>query len=146
LLPVYFPRERSGVTLIEMLIVVAIVSLVAGVSFPSVASGLDNVRLRSAADSITGFLNGALSRVERKEQAIEIVIVPQERALVLYSSEPGFTRRLELPEGIKIAGEEAREFLLLPGGTPPAMNIDIYNQRGAHKLIHIDPVTGVPQS
>jgi prepilin-type N-terminal cleavage/methylation domain-containing protein len=137
---------KAGVTLIEMLIVVAIVAVVAGVSFPSVASGLDNVRLRSAADSVTGFLNGAMSRVERKEQAIEIVVIPQERALMMYSSEPGFTRRLELPEGIKIAGEEARQFLLLPGGTPPAMGIDIYNQRGAHKIIRIDPVTGVPQS
>ncbi len=138
--------RENGVTLIEMLIVVAIVAVVAGVSFPLVASGLDTVRLRSAADSITGFLNGAMGRVERKEQPIEIVVLPQERALVLYSNEPGFTRRLDLPDGIKITGEEAREFLLLPGGTPPAMNIDIYNQRGTHKLIHIDPVTGVPQS
>lgn len=137
---------RSGVTLIEMLIVVAIVAVVAGVSFPSVASGLDNIRLRSAADAVTGFLNGAMSRVERKEQAVEVVILPQERALVLYSNEPGFTRRLDLPEGIRIEGEEARQFLLLPGGTPPAMNIDIFNQRGTHKLIRIDPVTGVPQS
>ena len=138
--------DRRGVTLIEMLIVVAIVAVVAGVSFPSLASGLDNIRLRSAADSVTGFLNGAMSRVERKEQPIEIVVVPQERALMLYSNEPGFTRRLDLPEGIKIAGDEPRRFLLLPGGTPPAMDIDIFNQRGAHKLIHIDPITGIPQS
>lgn len=135
-----------GVTLIEMLVVVAIVAVVAGLSFPSVASGLDTIRLRSSSDSIIGFLNGAMSRVERKEQAMEVVVSPRERTITLISSEPGFTRRLEMPDGIKIAGDEPREFMLLPGGTPPAMGIDIYNASGAHKIIRIDPVTGVPQS
>ncbi len=86
-----------------------------------------------------------MSRVERKEQPIEVVISPKDNALMMYSNEPGFTRRLDMPNGIKIAGEDARQFLLLPGGTPPAMGIDIYNARGAHKIIRIDPVTGVPQ-
>lgn len=137
---------NRGVTLIEMVIVVAIVAIVAGVSFPSIAAGLDTVKLRSSADSIIAFLNGAMSRVERKEQPIEVVISPKDNALMMYSNEPGFTRRLDMPNGIKIAGEDARQFLLLPGGTPPAMGIDIYNARGAHKIIRIDPVTGVPQS
>jgi hypothetical protein len=45
-----------------------------------------------------------------------------------------------------MAGEEPRRFLLMPGGAPPSLDIDLSNSRGAHKLIHIDPITGVPQS
>ena len=36
---------RRGVTLVEMLIVVAIVGLIAGISFPAVSSGLESLRL-----------------------------------------------------------------------------------------------------
>ena len=48
--------------------------------------------------------------------------------------------------GIKIAGDEPRRFLLMPGGAPPTLDIDLSNPRGAHKIVRIDPITGVPQS
>lgn len=134
--------KRKGVTLLEMLIVVAIIAMIGAIAYPSVSAGLDNIRLKSATDSVTAFLSGALARVERRRQAIEVVISPKENALILYSSEPGYTRRLEMPDGIKISGDEARQFLLLPGGTPPEMGIDLYNTRGAHRVVKIDPVTG----
>ena len=61
-----------------------------------------------------------MGRVERKEQAIEIVISPRENALMLYSSEPGFTRRLDLPKGIKIAGDQTLgNFCYSPAARPP---------------------------
>ena len=45
-----------GVTLIEMLIVVAIIGLIAGISFPAVSSGVDSLRLVSASDSLVSLL------------------------------------------------------------------------------------------
>ena len=138
--------RRSGVTLIEMLIVVAIIAVVAGISYPSVSTGLDSIRLKSAADSVSGFLSAAITRVERRQQPIEVVISPHERALILYSTEPGYTKRLELPQGIQIVGEDARQYLLLPGAAPPQMGIDLFSPRGAHRLVKIDPVTGAASS
>jgi len=138
-------RSRAGVTLIEMLIVMAIIGLIAGISFPSVSAGLESIQLRSAADSIASFLIAAQTRAERRQQAIEVVITPAESTLTLYSSEAGYTRKLALENGIRIVGDQPTQFLLLPGGTPPAVAIDIFNKRGAHKLVRIDPVTGVPQ-
>lgn len=139
------PRSTAGVTLIEMLIVMAIIGLIAGISFPSVSAGLESIQLRSAADSIASFLIAAQTRAERRQQAIEVVITPAESTLTLYSSEAGYTRKLALENGIRIVGDQPTQFLLLPGGTPPAVAIDIFNKRGAHKLVRIDPVTGVPQ-
>ena len=139
------PRSTAGVTLIEMLIVMAIIGLIAGISFPSVSAGLESIQLRSAADSIASFLIAAQTRAERRQQAIEVVITPAESTLTLYSSEAGYTRKLALENGIRIVGDQPTQFLLLPGGTPPAIAIDIFNKRGAHKLVRIDPVTGVPQ-
>ena len=42
---------RQGVTLLEMLIVVALIGLLAGISFPSVSAGLETLRLASAASA-----------------------------------------------------------------------------------------------
>ena len=50
-------RCTAGITLIEMIIVLAIVGMVIAIAFPSVTSGLDSVRLSSASDSIVSFLN-----------------------------------------------------------------------------------------
>src|ERR1700690_2987429 len=95
-------RRQAGVTLIEMLIVVAIVGLAASISFPSVASGLESLRLTSATDSIVGLLNGAMNRAERRQQAMEVTIPIKDNSLSVSSSEAGFTRQLSMPDGVKI--------------------------------------------
>jgi prepilin-type N-terminal cleavage/methylation domain-containing protein len=137
---------RRGVTLIEMMIVVAIVAMIVAISFPSAASGLDAIRLRSAADSVVGFLNGALTRTDRHEEPTEVIVTPAEGSIALYTADPNYVKKLKLPDGIRIAGDEPRRFLLMPGGAPPTLDIDLSNTRGAHKVVRIDPVTGVPQS
>src|ERR1700679_2938369 len=85
------PRQ-AGVTLIEMLIVVTLIALVAGISFPSIASGVESLRLRSASDSMVAFLNTALDRADRRQQAVEIRISPKENLLTARSADNGFAR------------------------------------------------------
>ena len=147
------PRRQAGVTLIEMLIVVAIVGLIASISFPSVASGLESLRLRSATDSIVGMLNGAMNRAERRQQAMEITVSVQDNSLSLSSSEAGFTRKLSMPDGVHIAAvwpklpeedNQPRHFLLLPGSTVPRMGVEIVNRKGARRIVRVNPITGVP--
>src|SRR5579859_2599954 len=93
---------RSGITLIEMLVVMSIIGLLAGISYPSVAAGIDSVRMRSATDSVSSILNGAVDHAERRQQAVEIVIAPKQNTISLLSTEPGFQRQMKMPEGIAI--------------------------------------------
>jgi type II secretory pathway pseudopilin PulG len=133
--------------------VVAIIGLMAGVFFPSVSAGLESIRIASASDSIAAFLNGALNRAQRRQEVIEITISMEENAILLASSEPGFTRRLDLPEGVRIEAvlpaieeeERVRRFLLMPGGTPPRAGVRIANSRGARRIVRVDPMTGAPR-
>lgn len=145
---------QAGVTLMEMLVVVAIIALMVGLTFPSMTAGVDSLRLTTAADSIVSFLNLGLNRAERRQQVIEVVILRAENALALYSVDGGPARRLQLPDGVTIAAiypggmgemEAARSIMLYPGGTPPRIGIEIVNRRNDRRLVRIDPTTGVAQ-
>jgi prepilin-type N-terminal cleavage/methylation domain-containing protein len=147
-------RISSGVTLVEMMVVVAIIGLMVGISFPAVSAGIDSVRLASATDSVAAFLNGAVNRSERRQQAVELVISPKDNMLSLYSNEPGFTRELHMPEGVTIeevlpkiddAAEDVRRLVLMPGATVPGIGIQLGNRRGAHRIVRLDPMTGFPR-
>jgi prepilin-type N-terminal cleavage/methylation domain-containing protein len=145
--------RRAGVTLIEMMIVVTIIALVAGLTYPSIAAGFDSLRLRSASNSIVSFLDTALDRADRRQQVVEIRISPRENALIARSADLGFVRRLDIPDGIHIAAvtpavegepDGPRRFLVYPGGAVPRIGIELINQEGRHRSVSIDPVTGVP--
>ena len=147
-------RVRSGVTLIEMLIVVALISLLAGLMFPSVSAGIDSLRLQQAASAISGFINTGLNRAERKQVLIELTVNKAENAMTMYSTEAGFSKRLELPEGVRIidilppepANPNApRRFLLYPGGAPPRLGVVLENRRNVRWIVRVDPMTGVPR-
>lgn len=145
---------RRGITLLEMLVVMCIVGLIVGVAMPSISAGLDSVRLATATSSVSGFLNAAVTRVERRRQPIEVVILPQENRIAIYSNEPGFTRDLIMPDGVtiervlpeEISGDAGRErrILLLPGSTTPAMGVQLANRHGTRRIVRLDPMTGFP--
>jgi prepilin-type N-terminal cleavage/methylation domain-containing protein len=151
-------RRTAGVTLIEMLIVMAIMALIAGMAAPSVSSGLDSLRMRSTSDAIVGFLNTALARSDTRQQVVEILISPQEGTLTATSSDHVFNKRLQIASPVRIVSVQPalaadkedqvvpRRFLVYPGGTVPKITIEIANEKGRRRLIVIDPVTGVPQS
>jgi prepilin-type N-terminal cleavage/methylation domain-containing protein len=139
-------RSQSGVTLIEMLIVMMIISIIAGVSFPALTSGLASVRLSSASGSAASFLTAAMNRVERRELAAAIVIAPKENQMAVYTAASGDTpeKTLRMPQGISIEGDEPRRFLLLPGGAFPRITLVLRNEKGSRRSVRIDPATGVP--
>ena len=82
--------KSRGVTLIEMMIVVTIISLIAGLTYPSITSGLDSMRLNAASRSIVSFFNSGLNRAERRQQAIQITISKPGNFLSMRSTDPSF--------------------------------------------------------
>ncbi|HEY3840255.1 MAG TPA: prepilin-type N-terminal cleavage/methylation domain-containing protein [Bryobacteraceae bacterium] len=138
-------NDRRGITLLELLVVLAIIALMVGISVPATVNGLSSIRLRSAADDVSSFLNSALNRSERREQMMEVFVFPKQARLEADSTEPGFVRTLDMPPGISIAGDNPQRIVLMPGSAPPRVAIDLFNDHGIHRVVKLDPVTGVPE-
>jgi len=150
-------RNQRGVTLIEALIVVALIAMIAAVSFPAVGAGLDTLRLRSTSDAIVSFLNIALDHADRRQQAVEVIVSPRDNTMLSRTADLGFQRTLEIPELIHIVSikpalpisvdpQQPRHFLLYPGGSVPGISIEISTLQGRKRLVSVDPVTGSPRA
>jgi prepilin-type N-terminal cleavage/methylation domain-containing protein len=140
-------NHRRGVTLMEMLIVVALIGLMVGITFPSVSSGVDSLRLLSASDAVASFLSAALNRAERRQQVMEVSFAVNEGKLTMRSGDPGFLRELQLPDGVRIIKltPDTPRVLLYPGGSVPRIAVELENRRRARKQVLVDPITGVPE-
>ncbi len=97
-----FARSDAGVTLVEMMIVVAIVGLLAAISYPSAAAGIDSLRLRSASNEVVTFLNAALEQASRHQQVVELRISPKENAMAARSADSTFVRSAAIAEPVRI--------------------------------------------
>ena len=150
-------RERTssaaGVTLIEMMIVVGLIALISGITYPAFTSGVDTLRLNQAASAVVSFFNDGLNRAERRGQAVAITVIQAQNTLVMQSVEPGFEKKYELPPGVTIVkilpeagllNDGTRQFLLYPGGAVPQAGIEIANARHALRVVRVDAITGVP--
>ena len=146
---------QSGLTLIEMLIVVAIIGVMVGIAFPSITSGIDSLRLRSATDEIVSTMNSAMNRADRRQLAVEIVIDRAQNRLLFASADNSFRRELTMPDGVTIERvlpvipnlDEflPRQFLVHPGGTVPRLGLELKNRRNVRRIVSVDPITGGAQ-
>jgi hypothetical protein len=137
-----------------MVVVMAIIGLLAAITFPSVTSGMDSLRLTSACDSVASFVNTALNRAEQRRVPVELSVSTAVGTLWLRSTEAGWVRRLDLPPGIRVIKvhpdplfevEGPRRFLFYPGGTPPPIGIELANEKGARRIVRVNPMSGVPE-
>jgi prepilin-type N-terminal cleavage/methylation domain-containing protein len=145
----------AGVTLIEMMVVVAIIAIVTALAAPSMSAGLDSVRMASATDNVATFLNSAVNRAERRQQPVAVVISIKENRLVMYSTEAGFTREMSMPDGIAIEGvlpidpygppPEDYRLMLMPGASVPGLGVQLINQHRNRRVVWLDPMTGFPR-
>lgn len=137
-------RER-GITVLEMLVVVSLIGLMAAISFPSVASGLDSIRLATAADDVASTFSSALNYAERRQTAVEIAIDGGKGELRVASARPGLSRVSKLSDGVRVVEPGIRTFYVFPGGAVPRIEVQLINARGARRLVRLDPISGVAE-
>ncbi len=149
-------RHRRGITLLEMLIVVSLIALLTGLSYSPLAAGIDTLRLRAASDVVLSFFSSALDRAERKQAVVEVQILPMDNVLLARTADLSFVKRVDLPEGMRIASirpevpgadpRTVRRFLFYPGGSVPRIAVELVNPKGRRRIVSLDPLTGTAQA
>ncbi len=144
-------RAERGLTILEMLIVMMIVSLMVGLAYPSIGAGLDSLKLRSEADRAAALLTQGMARVERSQLPLELIIDRAAGVLALHDPSGRQARELRLDTGVRVAAilppltdeETARTLVLAPGEPFPGVGIVLANTRGQKRLVRIDPLTAM---
>lgn len=148
--------RHSGVTLLEMMFVVGVISLMVGLVIPSFSAGLDGLRLRSASNTVASALNMAITTAERRQLPVQLTLQPAQNRIVLRAASSTRDQIFDIPPGIRIrrilpslfiSEEQADRYLLVyPNGAPPQLIVELENPRGTRRLIQLDPITGVARA
>jgi prepilin-type N-terminal cleavage/methylation domain-containing protein len=146
-------RHAAGVTLLELLVVITILSLISGLVVPRMGPWLDNWRLRSAADRIAQTLRYARTRALFEQHFYVVEILPEKNLMRVFEPNSAFVRESALPKGIQVrtdekegasGGPEVIRFILPPSGEVEEKNVWLRNEQGQTIKVHFDFLMGSP--
>jgi len=150
-------RTTRGVTLLEMLVVIALASILLAVVFPSVGAGLRTLELRSAAQRLAASARYARQQAVHRQRFYELEVDAEAGSVSVIDfageSRRGFelpaTVRVEriLPEDLRLqarVGPLPRRFVFSPDGSAPAFEIVLSNER-RRAVVTSNALTGSPK-
>jgi general secretion pathway protein H len=147
------PRQARarGVTLLEVLVVVTVIGIIAGIAYPGVTSGLDNLRLKSVADRLAHTFRHARDLAQQRQTVCQVTVDPELRlvefedlAAALEGGVGGEPRRWEVPPEITVRLDRRRAFLFAPDGGAPRIDVVLANSRGRTARVSFEPLSGLP--
>jgi hypothetical protein len=83
------------------MVVISIIAVITGISYPSIANGLDNLKISAAADAVAGFLDTAAAKADRKQAVVELNIIRRENLMFIRSTDPTLAKKFEFPDGVR---------------------------------------------
>lgn len=124
-------NTRSGLTLIELLIVVTMVGIVAGVAFPKIAKIQESMALESGAQQVMRELNLAQVRAIKENRSVGFIRVNEKT----YRIGTGETR--DLPDNLAFGSATPAEIRFASFGPPltgPA-SVEIASVHGRKRYV-----------
>jgi prepilin-type N-terminal cleavage/methylation domain-containing protein len=159
--------DERGVSLLEIIIVLIILSLLVGLSTPKLYNSVRNFQCKRAARSLASLLRYAHQRaiLTKRTQIVHIDLDGQVTKLIPSSySDPGgvgeespppktlvtlrfpstVRHRLIVPERATVIDSGKRDIIFYPTGSSTGETIELINVIGTVYRIILDPVTGLP--
>lgn len=143
-------RSTSGVTLMELLVVIALASILLAIVFPAVGSGLGTLELRSAATRVAAAARYARDQAVYRQRIYQLEIDDVTRSVSVSDIEGGGQQSYQFPPSVQVEAvlpaEDAtptrrRRLFFFPDGSAPDFEVILTNARRQMTVIS-DPLTG----
>jgi Tfp pilus assembly protein FimT len=143
---------ENGITLLELILVLVIMALVLGLSYPSMSRGTSILNLNTATRDVLNTFRFARERAVSEQMTMLLVIDRNGRKFELANVLGEPMRAYTLPDGIQIqrmvrAGSEVKDDVMIvrfaPNGNLENVSIRLAAARGASRIqITSDPLFG----
>ena len=138
--------RRRGITLIEVLVTVAIIAMMLGISYPTFTRGLDGIRLQTSISRAGTFFHRARQEAVRSQGPVQLLVDPDKQRLSAAAIEDGWRGEFQLEDGIRVIFPSQRARLILYPGHPPLdFRLILVNRAGARAGLKVNVLTGVPE-
>ena len=135
-----------GITLIEILVTVAIIAVMVGISYPTLTRGLDGIRLQTSVSQAGTFFNRARMEATRRQRPVHFMVDPEKKQLLAIETEGGWQDELQFESGITVVFPMEREQLILyPGQSSPEFRLRLENRAGTRAGLKINVLTGAAE-
>ena len=145
------PNSR-GFTLIELVIVLALVAIASALVLPAIGHAFGNLELHTAASSISSIFGQARTHSVYEGRSYQIVFGPADEAsrqLFLLRDDGQQVQHITLPSHIAVVAggaddvwnPEVQPVHFFPDGTSEMLQLDLRGQRQKHVTVSLDPLT-----
>ena len=140
---------EAGVTLLELVIVLAILSLAVSLVAPRFGNWSDEWTLRSTAERVAQTVRYARTRALFEQSYYVVEIAPLAQSVRVFNPATGFLRGFALPRGVTVDDGEypppsVVRLMLPPSGVVEERNLWVSNRRGSKFRIHVSFLLGAP--
>lgn len=159
-------RRRVGFTLLELMVVLALVGLIATTVVPRLSGSYEKLPLRTAARDLAAIMRFAHSQAISRSRSIAVIFQSESRRILVAipkedddhyddaseTNEEAMQRMYFLPEGLSLAFQsekketENQDFTIVtffPIGNSTGADILLSDALGGSKRIEVDFITGV---
>ena len=138
--------SERGLTLIEILVTVAIIAVMVGVSYPTFTRGLDGIRLRTSVSRAGTFFHRARQQADRRQRAVQFRVDPEKQMLSAAAIEDPWRDEFRFENGIKVVfPTQLATLILYPGQPAPEFRLRLANRAGTRAGLKVNVFTGVPE-
>lgn len=137
-------RDARGLTLMELVVVLAVLATVTAFALPSIRRGSDSLQLRAGAGRVASLLREARQQAVTHRRSTRVALEPSRRGAALgWDGTDELLRRVELPDRFRLEATAGGETLTFsPRGLVRHTRWVVEGPGGRRLVVEVHGITG----